>query len=103
MVKLPWYFKLAFIFCLPAAVLAEDLPTYSVTSEYGKLTLTAEPCKAHEWLKEWEVARWMWKGKPYEACWRVQSDGTQQLVVVVDSNGEVTTFHPGQFVQDKTI
>lgn len=102
MVKLPWYFKLAPLFCWPAAVLA-DLPTYSFTSEYGKLTLTAEPCTAHVWLKDWEVARWIWKGEPYEACWRMQSDGHQPLIVVVDSNGEVTTFHPGQFVQDTPL
>ena len=93
---------LIYLTCWPAAVLADE-PTYSVTSEHGKLTLTAEPCTAHAWLKGWQLARWSWRGKDYEACWRMQSDGRQKLVVVLDSAGEVTTFYPAQFTRDEQI
>ena len=99
--KIPrWLVLIIFLLC-PAAWAGE--PTYSVTSEHGKLTLTAEPCKAHEWLKGWQLARWTWQGKDYSACWRIQSDGRQKFVVVVDSAGDVTTFYPAQFVEDKAI
>ena len=87
---------------LPATLMAGE-PTYSVSSEHGKLTLTDEPCTAHAWLKGWQIARWSWRGKDYQACWRVQSDGRQKLVVVLDAAGEVTTFYPAQFTQDEHI
>lgn len=107
--KLPWYFKLSYFFCLPAALLAatsalaEDLPTYSATGPEGKVTLTAEPCTQHIWLAGWQIARWMWRGKAYEACWRMQRNGGEQLVVILDSSGEVATFYPTQFVKDEAI
>jgi hypothetical protein len=101
--KIHWLIRLlVFLTCWPAAVLAGE-PTYSVSSEHGKLTLTAEPCKAHEWLNGWQLARWTWQGKYYEGCWRIQSDGRQKLVVVLDSAGEVTTFYPAQFIKDEAL
>lgn len=96
-----WLVLLVFLFT-PVAW-AEDLPTFSVTGPDGKLTLTAEPCKAHAWLKGWQEAKWYWRGKDYAACWRMQSDGHQKLVVVLDAAGDVTTFYPAQFVQDHGI
>ena len=104
MPKLPrWFWTASFLVCWPTLLLAAD-PTFSVTGPEGRLTLTSEPCKAHEWLKKWQLARWLWKGEPYEACWRMQSDGSgQRFVVVVDSAGDVATFNPQQFTKDEGI
>ena len=104
MPKLPWYFKLAFLFCWSAAVLAD--PTFSVTSPEGKLTLTSEPCTQHPWMKNWQVARWQWRGKEYEACWKLQKSGPgpdDKLVAVIDSDGDVPSFDPRQFTKDEAI
>ena len=80
-----------------------DEPTFSLAVENGRVTLTAEPCTKHEWLKGWQLARWSWKGKAYEACWRMQKSDGGQLVVVLDAAGEVTTFYPAQFTVDTQI
>lgn len=94
---------LAALLLIPALALAED-PTYSAINPDGTLTLTSEPCVQHPWLNGWQVARWMWKGKPYEACWRLQNDGEgKRLVVVLDSNGDVVTVDPRQFRKDEAI
>jgi hypothetical protein len=104
MIRLPaWAVVLIFLTCWPAAVLADE-STYSASNPDGRLTLTSEPCLVHPWLNGWQVARWMWKGKPYEACWRLQNDGgDKKLVVVLDSNGEVVTVDPRQFTRDAPI
>lgn len=64
MVTIPrWAALLIFLTCWPAALLADEpKPTYSATGPEGKVTLTAEPCTVHEWLKGWQVARWVWRG-----------------------------------------
>ena len=99
--KLPlWVWIFAVIVCWPSMLLAES---YSATGPDGKITLTKEPCKAHEWLKGWQVARWMWKGKAYAACWRMQGHAQERLVVVLDSSGEVATFYPSQFIKDEGV
>ena len=100
--KLPkWVWIFAFIVCWPSMLLAEE--TYSASGPDGKLTLTKEPCTAHEWLKGWQVARWSWKGKNYAACWRMQGQPQERLVVVLDAAGEVATFYPQQFVKDEGV
>lgn len=104
MVKIPlWAILLIWLTCWPAWLLADD-PTYSATGPDGKITLTAEPCKVHSWLKGWQVARWMWRGKAYAACWRMVGDGSgQKVIVVLDDAGDIASFHPGQFVKDEAI
>lgn len=105
MCKLPWYFKLAYLFCWPAAVLADNPPTFSASSPTGdKVTLTAEPCTQHPWLQHWQVARWIWRGKPYDACWRLKDTPQgDKVVVVLDADGDIVSFDPTQFVKDEGI
>jgi len=100
--RLVWFVLLICFFRMPMAQ-AEALPTYSATGPEGKVTLTAEPCQQHPWLAGWQVARWMWKGKAYEACWRMQKANGEHLIVILDSTGEVATFYPTQFVKDEAI
>lgn len=103
--KLPrWFWVLAFLITWPTLLLADEpLPTYSATGPEGKVTLTADPCKQHLWLAGWQVAHWIWRGKSYDACWRMQRNGGEQLVVILDSSGDVATFYPSQFKPDEAI
>ena len=59
----------------------------------NQVTLMSEACTASSWLKDWKLASFLYKGKAYEACWRLQ--GT--TVVILDSGGEVTPLPSGAF------
>lgn len=78
--------------------------TASATDVNGKLTLHRKPCQLGGWSKEWKAADWLWRGKPHDACWRMQrSDGGDGVVVVIDSAGVMSTIPPGAFVEDRPI
>jgi hypothetical protein len=57
-------------------------------------------------MKNWYVAKWQWRGKDYEACWKLQKSGPSpddRLVAVIDSDGDVTSFDPRSFTRDEPI
>lgn len=103
MVKLPWYvFWVAIIVCWPSMLLADG--TVSATDPNGKLTLYKTPCSMGGWFEKWKSAHWMYKGKPYEACWAVQPTRQGgQMVIVIDSSGVVTPIDPRAFSEDQGV
>jgi hypothetical protein len=76
--KLPWYFKLAFLFCWPAAVLAQPklLPLHVYEADGVTVNLIPSPCVDAFSLR---VIRPEKKDqfKAIESVWRM-SDGSQQ-------------------------
>lgn len=76
--------------------------TMSATNEDGKLTLTKEPCKlAGPWFEKWKAAKWMYRGKPYDACWTVAGTrGGGQSILIIDSDGQVSQIDPRAFQTD---
>ena len=87
------------IFLALGMVTAAWADTYSMVDQNGKLTLTNEPCKQGPWFKDWRAAKWVFQGKEYDACWIGQED----LIVVLDSVGVVTTHRPHRFRKDEAV
>jgi len=85
---------------LPAALLAQSM---SATNADGKITLTKDPCLlAGPWFKNWRAAKWMYRGKMYEACWSVAGTrGGGQSILVIDSDGQVSQIDPNAFAPDQ--
>jgi hypothetical protein len=78
--------------------------TFSAQGSNGKLTLKKKPCSLGPWFKVWLEADWLYKGKPYKACWRVQrTQAGQDVVIVIDSSGVVSDFDAREFKQDEPI
>lgn len=78
--------------------------TMSASDQNGKITLSLEPCAASPWLAEWKTASWLYKGKVYAACWRVQKTTSgADTVIVLDSDGMVTPIDPRQFKRDEGV
>ena len=74
-----------------AAAFADNLTARDQAGNY--VTLMSDACVVGPWLKEWKTAVFLYKGKQYEACWKLQ--GT--TVVILDSAGEVTPLPAGAF------
>lgn len=73
--------------------------TFSSVDEDGKLTITQDPCeKAGPWFAKWRAAQWMWRGKNYDACWSVaQTRDGGRVIVVIDSDGQISNIEPRRF------
>ena len=61
----------------------------------NSVTLHEAPCVSAPWLKDWKTATFIYGGKTYAACWRIQND----MVIVLDAAGDVsplpmTAFKP---------
>ena len=104
-VAVRWLILILAIF-LGAGIVTAAWPaeTFSATDENGKLTLSNTPCTLGNWFKEWKAAHWLYKGKSYEACWRLQKtmDGRDRIVII-DSAGMVTPVDPRAFAPDEAI
>jgi hypothetical protein len=72
---------------------------YSVSNGNNRLTLTDKPCQLGGWFTGWKIARMIYEGKPYEACWRIQGE----TVVVVDSNGDMSNVPARAFKKDVEV
>lgn len=92
--KLLWVFA-ALVLLIPGQANAE---TYSVTEGGDKLTLTMTPCE-HPWLKDWKVAKWVYQGKVYDACWKLMGD----MVMTIDSAGELGQVPKFVFKKDVAV
>jgi hypothetical protein len=79
--------------------------TFSATNEDGKLTLSKDACKlAGPWFEKWKAARWMYKGKHYDACWTVVGTrGGGQSIMVIDSDGQVSQIDARAFKPDEAV
>lgn len=91
------------ILCSASTVFAQD--KFSVEDQNGKLTITKAPCtKAGPWFAKWRAATWVYKGKFYDACWSgVRTPDGGQMVVVIDSDGQVSNMHPSRFSPEQGI
>jgi hypothetical protein len=86
MPKLPWYFRLAYIFCLPAALLpavASSADTFKLTDPTGRvdvqIVLRDSPCVDKDVLeylgenllddRKFKKADLEWKGETFGACY----------------------------------
>jgi hypothetical protein len=99
-IKLPaWAVLLIGLTCWPAALLAEEEHTFSMTDRNGKLTITMKPCPLGEWFKDWRAASWIFRGQQFEGCWTWQ----QRTIIVIDSAGAVSTHSPETFQKDTPI
>lgn len=80
MCKLPWYFKLAFIVCWPAAVMAQDklLPLHIYEAEGTTVNLMPSPCVDPFSLR---VIRAEKRGqfRAVESIWRMRDGSTQSF------------------------
>lgn len=90
---------------LAAATWSAGAQSFSATDEDGKLTLTKEPCTAAgPWFTKWRAARWMFRGKPYDACWTVaKSASGAQMIVIIDSDGQVSNMSPNRFAPETGV
>ena len=95
MVKLPWYFAFAFIFCLPAAVLAEPIASM-VPQEGVRLVLHDEQCKLGTQVVNLpQRATWEENGQVQEGCYGV--DQQRRLVRIYFSDKTVVAAYVGEF------
>jgi len=68
-------------------------------NEGNVITLMTEACKVSPWLKDWKTASFLYNGKVYPACWKLQG----RLVIILDSGGDVTPVSMGAFSQETSI
>ena len=74
------------------------VPTMVARDSAGNvITLQDNKCVAAPWLEKWKTAVFVYQGKTYAACWRIQ-DGD---VVVLDSDG-AATFLPASIFKPET-
>jgi len=80
---------------LQNTVLFAVLMLFSMSSHAGmvakdnngnSVTLHEAPCVSSPWLKDWKTATFIYGGKTYAACWRIQNN----MVIVIDSAGDVS-------------
>ena len=92
--KLPVLLAVLMLFAMSsnAAMVAKDGSGNSVT-------LQETACVSDPWLKEWKSATMFYRGKHYAACWRIQGD----MVVIIDSAGDVTPLPMGAFKQETGV
>lgn len=92
--KYLWLFAALFILTpMPANA------DYSVSNGNNRLTLTDKDCQLGGWFKGWKVARMVYDGKTYEACWKLQGE----TVVVVDSAGDMSNVPAQAFKKDVEV
>ena len=78
---------LLFLFCVQAQnMTARDAGGNTVT-------LQDEKCVIAPWLDKWKTAVFVYNGKTYASCWRIQNNE----VVILDSGGDVTVLPPDIF------
>ena len=107
----PQMVPVTLLFRAPAEAAIAGTPTlqvkphvnFTITNADGKITLTKDPCLlAGPWFKNWRAAKWMYRGKMYEACWSVAGTrGGGQSILVIDSDGQVSQIDPNAFAPDQ--
>jgi hypothetical protein len=82
-----------------------ETPTFSSVDENGRLTLTEAACeKAGPWFAKWRAATWLYQGKHYDACWTMARASTgAEIVLVIDSDGQVSNIDARHFRRDMPI
>ena len=65
----------------------------------NSVTLQEEKCVSAPWLKDWQTATMIYRGKTYAACWRVQG----QLVIILDSGGDITPIPMNAFAPEVKV
>lgn len=75
--------------------------TFSLKADNGdQITLMESPCTHSPWFKDWQAARFIYRGKTYEACWRLVGGDT---VLVFDSGGDISPVPMGAFRKDEGV
>ena len=83
---------------------AKAADTYTLRIGDHSVTLMQEPCDIGGWFKDWKKAQWIYEGKRYEACWRVQQGAQGNPVVhTIDSAGDVGTLPMQGFRKDEAV
>lgn len=74
--------------------------TYSVKAQNGdSITLMDTPCTQGEWFKLWKAARFVYQGRSFEACWRVEDT----MVLVLDAEGDLSSVPMQAFSKDEGV
>ena len=50
-------------------------------------------------MTDWKVAKWLYKGKTYDACWKLMGD----MVMTIDSAGELGQVPKFVFKKDVQV
>jgi hypothetical protein len=94
---------------LKAGVLAIVLMLFSLSSHAAnmvavdpngnRITLSETKCVISPWTTEWRNATFVYQGKTYAACWRIQGN----LVIILDSGGDITPVPITNFGPETTV
>lgn len=95
------------LICWPMLALAETAQKPTSVAEIGggnKLFIFHEPCPLGPWFTKWQKGRWIFAGKPYDACWRIERDANDNIVIkTVDDNGDTGSVPAQIFKKLKAI
>lgn len=81
-----------------------DMPTYVAEMGENKLFIFAEPCALGGWFTTWRKARWLFQGKSFESCWKLQRNADGDLYVhTVDTSGDAGMVPLGAFRKQEAI
>lgn len=93
------YVLLAVLLLFNASAKADNSKMVARDQAGNSVTLQSEKCVAAPWLVDWMTAVFIYQGKQYAACWKIQA-GT---VVILDSGGDVTSLPMDAFRPEQTI
>lgn len=83
----------------------ETKPLVYRDTQGNSLTLQGEACPLKGWFTKWRLARWIWRGDQYEACWRLMLGATPHdaMIYTVDSNGDIGRIPAVYFSEDQGV
>lgn len=99
-----WAVLIVVVFCWPSILFADEAaPTFVAQMGDNKVYLYPAPCPLGGWFAEWRKAQWLYQGKFYESCWRLQRTEQGVFVHTVDANGDVGSLPASIFKKAQQI